>query len=145
MNRVIVDADGCPRTVRQIIAELTSLYGWEMVTVASPAHIIEDSPHHIVGGLEPQAVDLIIHNMVRSGDIVVTQDWGLAALVLGKGAGAISPSGMLYKDEKMDFLLEERHLKAKYRQSGGHTKGAAPRTKRDDQRFRTSLEKLLEN
>lgn len=143
MNRVIVDADACPGTVRQIIREVSSLRGWEMITVASLNHNIVDSPQHIVAGTEPQAVDLIIHKIVLSGDVVVTQDWGLAALVLGKGAKALSPGGLIFNNDKMDFLLEERHLKAKHRKSGGHTKGPSPRSNRDDQKFRTALEKIL--
>lgn len=144
MKRIIADADACPRKVRKIIAELSALYGWEMITVASLAHNIEDSPHHIVVGAESQAADLVIHKMVEAGDIVVTQDWGLAALVLGKGAAALSPSGQIYNNERMDFLLEERHLKAKLRQSGGRSKGPAPRTLRDDKKFWDSLENILQ-
>lgn len=143
MKRIIADADACPRSVRQIIAELSVLYGWEMLTVASLAHNIEDSPHHIAVSTEPQAVDLAIHNLTQRGDVVVTQDWGLAAIVLGKGAKAVSPAGRIYREERMDFLLEERHMKAKYRKAGGRTKGPAARTAQDDKSFYIALEKLI--
>lgn len=144
ISRVIVDADACPKNAKKIIASMTEkLAGWEMLTVASINHNIEGNNRHIVVGNEPQAVDMIIVNMTRRGDVVVTQDWGLAAMVMGKGAGAISPTGIIYRPEKMDFLLEERHLKAKVRRGGGRTKGPAARTREDDERFARSLEKLM--
>lgn len=143
VKRVIADADACPRSVRQIIADLSEEYGWEILTVASLAHNIEDSPHHIAVGTESQAVDMAIHNLVQRGDIVVTQDWGLAAIVMGKGAKALSPGGRIYREERMDFLLEERHMKAKFRKAGGRTKGPAARTAQDDSNFYSALKKLI--
>jgi len=144
MKKIIADADACPRSVRRIIAEMAACRGWEMVTVSSLAHNIEDSPHHIMVGSEPQAADLAIHRLAGPGDVVVTQDWGLAALVLGKGAKALSPMGMIYREERLDFLLEERHLKAKFRRGGGRTKGPTPRTAQDDRNFAAALSKLME-
>lgn len=143
VSRVIVDADACPKNARKIISELTDKYHWEMLTVASINHNIQGHNRHMVVGNEPQAVDMAIVNVTRKGDVVVTQDWGLAAMVMGKGAGAISPTGTIYREEKMDFLLEERHLKAKVRRGGGRTKGPPARTKEDDQRFARGLEKLM--
>jgi len=80
----------------------------------------------------------VVNNTSR-GDIVVTQDWGLAALVLGKGAFAISPSGRIFSEDNIDFLLEERSLKAKFRRAGGRTKGPSARTREDDRRFQESF------
>lgn len=141
---MLVDADACPKSVRTIIKTLCSQYGWEMVTIASFNHNVTDSPRHIVVSDESQAADIAIINECKKGDIIVTQDWGLAAMVLGKGCRAISPHGSLYQEGNIDFLLEERHLKEKYRRGGGRTKGPAARNKEDDLRFYSSLEKLFQ-
>lgn len=95
-------------------------------------------------GKGADAADLAVMNNTSTGDIVVTQDWGLAALVLGKGAFALSPSGRIYSEQNMDFLLEERFLKAKHRRAGGRTKGPAARTNQDDYRFEQSFLKVLD-
>lgn len=140
---VIIDADACPKNVKNIISILIEKYGWEMVTVASFNHNMVGNNRHITVGNEAQAVDLAIINLVSKRDIVVTQDWGLAAVILGKGARVLSPQGVVYREEKIDFLLEERHLKARFRRTGGRTKGPAARTKADDERFRRALERML--
>ena len=90
-----------------------------------------------------QEADIKIVNLTEEGDVVVTADWGLAAMVLGKGARCLSPIGREFRAEKMDFLLEERQLKAKFRRGGGRTKGPSKRTLEDDRRFETSLEKVF--
>lgn len=142
-KRIIVDADACPKLVREIITTLTKTYAWEMVTVASFNHQISGEQHHVIVGNEPQAADLAVLQLTGKGDLVVTQDWGLAALVMSKGAQAISPRGIIYEEKKMDFLLEERYLKAKFRRQGGKTKGPAAWCKEDTERFQNKLEKLL--
>ena len=89
-------------------------------------------------------MDLALINLCRCGDIVITQDYGVAALALGKGAKAIHQSGMWYTDENIDRLLMERHLVRKARQSGKHhLKGPAKRTDEDDRRFAESFEQLI--
>lgn len=141
--RIIVDADACPKTVKSIITTLAKKYDLEVIMIASFNHRLEGGFRVMVVGNEPQSVDLAVINLTRKRDIVVTQDWGLAAVILGKGAQAISPLGMVYKNEKIEFLLEQRHLKAKIRRSGGRTKGPAARTGDDDESFRSAFEELL--
>jgi uncharacterized protein YaiI (UPF0178 family) len=82
-------------------------------------------------------------NLTEAGDVVVTGDWGLAAMVLGKGAKCLSPVGREFRPERADFLLEERDLKAKFRRRGGRMKGPRKRTSEDDRRFEVSLEKAF--
>ncbi|NMB00090.1 MAG: DUF188 domain-containing protein [Firmicutes bacterium] len=118
-------------------------WNYRLLTIASVDHRI-DNPDHIVVGKGADAADLAVMNNTARGDIVVTQDWGLAALILGKGAWALSPSGRVYSDQSIDFLLEERFWKARHRRAGGRTKGPAARTTEDDHRFETSFLKLLE-
>ena len=95
-------------------------------------------------GAGADAVDIALINLCRQGDIVVTQDYGVAALALGKGARAIHQSGRRYTDENIDGLLMERHLAKKARRSGKHhLKGPAKRTEEDDRRFAESFEQLV--
>lgn len=84
-----------------------------------------------------------IANIASSGDVVVTQDYGLAALVLAKGAAAISPWGKVYRSETIDFLLEEREVKARVRRGGGKTKGPSKRSSGDNTNFRKNLLQIL--
>ena len=142
-KRVIVDGDACPKSVKAITGQLAEKYGWEMIIVASFNHNIEEDCRRVIVGNESQAVDYAIINMTGAGDIVVTQDWGLAAVILVRGAGVLSPHGRVYRREKIDFLLEERHLKAALRRAGGRTKGPPPRTRADDERFERSLTGLM--
>jgi len=140
--KILVDADACPKTVLQICLNLGREQGVPVWTVASFAHRIE-SDHHIVVGNDPQEVDIKLVNLTDPGDVVVTQDWGLAAVVLGKGARCLSPAGKEFHSDRMAFLLEEREAKAKARRAGGRTKGPRKRTNVDDQRFESSLRRIL--
>lgn len=141
--KILVDADACPKNVLNIIIELQDEYLFKLVTVSSFKHNIS-LPEHVMVDDEPQAADMAIVNRTTKGDIVVTGDWGLASLVLGKGASAISPSGYIYKQGKIEFMLEERHIKAKIRRGGGRTRGPAARSANDDENFKRSLIKLME-
>ena len=140
--KILVDADACPRSVLQICTRLGKQYNIPVWTVASFNHHIE-SEHPIVVGGDFQEADMKIMNLTEAGDIVVTGDWGLSAFVLGKGARCLSPMGREFRSEKIEFLLEEREVKAKFRRGGGRTKGPKKRTSEDDRRFDLSLEKIL--
>ncbi|PKM86011.1 MAG: hypothetical protein CVU87_13415 [Firmicutes bacterium HGW-Firmicutes-12] len=142
-GRVIVDADACPQKAKHIIVTLAKKYCTEVIMVASFNHNLVGEFEVVVVGNEPEAADLTVINLTKKGDIVVTQDWGLAAVLLGKGVHVVSPHGKIYCEEKMDFLLEQRHIKAKIRRSGGKTKGPSARTKEDDEHFSRALEELL--
>lgn len=137
-----MDADACPRSVLEICKQQAGRFGYELYTVADYHHRIE-SEHHITVDGRPQEADIAIANLTRPGDVVVTQDWGLAALVLGKDAAVVSPSGREYRPETIDFLLEERRIKAQVRRGGGRTKGPKPRTSVHDEAFSRTLEAVL--
>ena len=140
--KILVDADACPKTALAICQQIARQAGIPVWTVASfNHHIVSDN--HIVVGSNPQETDMKIINLAESGDVVITQDWGLAALVLGKKAFALSPSGREYRPDRIEFLLEERETKAKLRRSGGRTKGPKKRSPEDDQTFRDRLLQIL--
>ena len=137
--KIIVDADACPKEVLASCRRLGRQYNIQVWTVASFNHNIESDHHTIVGG-DAQEADLKVINLAEKGDIAVTQDWGLAAMLLGKQVRSLNPSGKEYRPETIDFLLEERETKAKYRRGGGRTKGPKKRNPGDDKRFSELLE-----
>lgn len=96
-------------------------------------------------GAGADAVDYKLISICHRGDIVVTQDYGVAAMALGKGSFVIHQSGKWYTNENIDQMLMERHLNKKARRasSRNHMKGPRKRTDEDDQRFAESFEKLL--
>lgn len=140
--KVIVDADACPRPVLEICRRLARAAGVPVWTVASFHHEIR-SDRHITVGDAPEETDLAVVNATGEGDVVITQDWGLAALVLARKARALSPDGRVFRPETMPFLLEERAHKARFRRGGGRLKGPGRRTDEDNRRFEAALAKLL--
>jgi uncharacterized protein len=140
--KIIVDADACPKAALQICFRLGEKYAIKVWTVASFNHNIE-SYNHVVVDSGSQEADLKVVNLAEKGDIAVTQDWGLAAMLIGKQVRCISPAGREYRPENIDSMLEERELKAKYRRGGGRTKGPKNRTAEDDSNFAAKLEALI--
>lgn len=142
---LFADADALPRDAMQAIFELGARYAVQVVTVSSINHQIV-SPNHITVDASPQATDMRIVSSIRRQvkTIVVTQDYGLAALVLGKGARALSPLGFEFTEQNIDGLLFERSLHAKERRAGKHHKGPRARTAADEQRFAEALERVIQ-
>ncbi len=140
---VYVDADACP--VTRIAEDIARRYGLPVVLLCDTNHVLTSSYSTVkVIGAGADAVDLALINLCQRGDIVITQDYGVAALALGKRAYAIHQSGRWYTDENIDGLLMERHLAKKARRSGKHhLKGPAKRTEEDDRHFAESFEKLI--
>lgn len=91
----------------------------------------------------PQAVDIAIVNRVEAGDVVVTQDYGLASLVIGKRGKAISPRGYIFKEHSIDQLLQRRFLHYEARKAGVRVKGPKKRSEKDEIRFRKNFLRLL--
>ena len=140
--KILVDADACPKMALEICMRLGKKYSVPVWTVASFNHHI-DSENHIQVGNAPQEADVKLMNLSRPGDIAVTQDWGLAAMLLGKSVRCLSPSGREFRRNNIDFLLEERALKARHRRGGGRTRGPRKRTEMNDKVFLARLEKML--
>lgn len=140
--KIIVDADACPKAVLQICIRLAVDYAIPVWTVASFNHNIV-SDHHVVVGNASQEADIRVMNLALRGDVAVTQDWGLAAMLLGKGVKCLNPDGREFSITSIEFLLEEREAKAKYRRGGGRTKGPKKRIPEDDRKFEDSLQAIL--
>ncbi|MGI6442536.1 MAG: YaiI/YqxD family protein [Synergistaceae bacterium] len=140
--KIIIDADSCPKNSLLYTIQSGKREGIHVVTVASYNHNIE-SDRHITVGDSSQEADIKVMNLTEAGDLVITQDWGLAAMILSKNAYALNPIGIEYLQEKIDFMLEERAIKAKYRKSGGRTKGPKKRDSDDDLRFKNRLDEII--
>ncbi|NLK21439.1 MAG: YaiI/YqxD family protein [Epulopiscium sp.] len=142
--RIIVDGDSCP--VIGIIDEIAKSYDLDVILFCSYCHVPKErlNIEYCIVDSEPQAVDLAIINCIKEQDVIVTQDYGLASLILSKGAKAISPKGNIYTNEEIDILLFNRYINSEIRRSGGRTKGPNKRTKKDDEKFKRNLKKLIE-
>lgn len=141
---IYIDADACP--VVGIAEDIATKYNISVTLLCDTNHVLtSDYSEVIVVGAGADAVDYKLISICHRGDIVVTQDYGVAAMALGKGAFAIHQSGKWYKNENIDQMLMERHLNKKARRasSRNHIKGPRKRTEEDDQRFAESFEKLL--
>lgn len=144
MMHIYIDADACP--VVGIAEDIATKYNISVTLLCDTNHVLtSDYSEVIVVGAGADAVDYKLISICHRGDIVVTQDYGVAAMALGKGAYAIHQSGKWYTDENINQMLMERHLNKKARRasSRNHIKGPRKRTEEDDQRFAESFEKLL--
>ena len=141
---IYIDADACP--VIRIAEGIARKHGIPVTLLCDTNHqLVSDYSTVRMIGAGADAVDLALINLCRRGDIVITQDYGVAALALGKGAKAIHQSGRQYTDENIDGLLMERHLAKKARRSGKHhLRGPARRSEEDDRRFAESFEQMIQ-
>ena len=142
--RILIDADACP--VIRLVEKIAQAYEIPVVLLCDTNHVLESDYSEIkVIGAGMDAVDFALVGMCSQGDIVVTQDYGVAAMILGKDAYGIHQSGKWYTDENIDQMLMERHINKKARRASGkhHLKGPAKRTEEDDLRFAESFEKLV--
>lgn len=141
--KILIDADGCP--VVDITIKIGKDYNIPITIMCDTSHIINKTGvETIVLSKGSDSVDFALVNKVNKGDIIVTQDYGLAAMVLSKGGYPINQNGMIYTDENIDKLLFTRHISKKIRSSGQRTKGPRKRTKEDDIKFKNSLIDLIE-
>ena len=143
--RVFVDADACP--VVGIIEKVAREHNVPVTLLCDTNHVLSsDYSEVIVVGAGADAVDYKLISICHKGDIVVSQDYGVAAMALGKGAYAIHQSGKWYTNENIDQMLMERHLNKKARRASrkNHLKGPRKRTSEDNERFRESLEKMVQ-
>jgi len=142
--KVYVDADSC--LLISIVEQVAEKNNIPVMLLCDTNHVLHSDYSEVkVIGAGVDAVDFALINLCKKNDIVVTQDYGMAAMALGKGAYAIHQSGKWYTDENIDQMLMERHLEKKARRASGknHLKEPKKRMEKDDMRFRKSFEKLF--
>ena len=142
--KIIIDADACP--VTRIAEQVAHIEKIPLLILCDTSHVIQSGYGEIVTVSKgADAADFALMNRASKGDIVITQDYGVAAMALGKGAFPIHQNGRWYTNENIDQMLFERHLSKKARRSSSHFHGKGPkkRTPEDDVRFEDSLRKLI--
>ena len=140
--KVLIDADGCP--VVEITAELCRKYKVKCVAVCDTAHVLNlDGIEAITVSKGRDSADFVIVNLLDKGDIVVTQDYGLGAMCLARGARAVNQDGLEYRSDNVDGLLMARHIARKIRAGGGRLKGKPPRKPEQDAAFASKLNEML--
>lgn len=146
MTTLFVDADACPVT-REAITAARPL-GVPIVLVANTSQNLERYTRR--AGVEAiqvssgsDAADFAVVERLEPGDVVVTQDIGLAAMVLGRGAVALSPRGHVFSLATIDAELFVRHEEKKLRRAGGRHGGPRAFTEEDREHFTEVLERLL--
>lgn len=140
--RILVDADGCP-VVAEVIESGQKL-GVPVLLICDTAHVMErPGAETITVSKGADAVDFVLVNHMDKGDIVVTQDYGLAAMVLARGGYVIDQNGYEYTNDNILGMLERRHLAKKIRQAGGRMKGPKKRNKEANQHFQQKFEHLV--
>ncbi len=142
--KIYIDADGCP--VVHNTLKIARKFDVSCVIVCDTAHKIKlEGAETIVVSQGADSVDFRLVNLISSGDIVVTQDYGLAAMCLSKNAIVLHQDGKQYSEENISGLLEFRAIGKKIRRSGGRTKGMPKRTSQQDADFEKALIELLKN
>lgn len=143
--KILIDADASP--VKNEIIQLAEKFHLDVVLVSSIAHYsLETYPDFVeIIYVEKGAdrADFKIIQLARAGDIIVTQDYGLASLLLPKGCYVLHHKGYEYTSENIDTLLQNRHLSALQRKSGQRTKGPSPFTAEDREKFKEYFEDFL--
>lgn len=142
--RIFVDADACP--VVKIIEKIAKKYSVGVTLLCDTNHILQSNYSEVrIIGAGADAVDYALVNMLKKGDVAVTQDYGVAAMVLTKGGFCIHKSGRIFTDDNIGGLLMDRHLAKKARMSNSkhHIKGPKKRTNDDDKHFEEAFEKLI--
>lgn len=140
--KILIDADACP--VKDITEELAREYLIELIMISNQNHRINSEyARVIVVDNYAQAADMAIVNLTRRRDIVVTQDYGLASMVLAKGGNVIDPMGRQFNEENIDGLLMQRYINQKARQAGVRINGPRKRNSLDNERFYSRLRQMI--
>lgn len=140
--KVLIDADACP--VVDIAVTLCRQYQKECLLLCDTAHEMHrDGVQTLVFDKGSDSVDFALVNRVAAGDIVITQDYGLASMCLARGARVLHQDGWEYTQYNIDALLFQRHAAKEYRAAGGRTKGPSKRKHTQDAAFSDALKQML--
>ena len=144
--KIFVDGDGSP--VKETVIEVAVEKALDVVIVTSVDHYsLKDYPENVsfvYVDKGADAADFKIVQLIKKGDLLITQDYGLACLVLPKGVSVLHQLGYQYTNENIDGLLEQRYFSGQIRRKGGRTKGPKPFTDQDRTMFKQALIELVE-
>ena len=141
--KLLVDADGC--SVTELCIREGKARGAEVVLFCDTAHVMErEGARTVTVEKGADSADFALVNHVCRGDIVVTQDYGLAAMCLSRGAIPLRQDGLIYDADNIDALLMARHTARKIRRGGGRLKGPKKRTEAEDEAFLAALRAVMD-
>ena len=141
--KILVDADACP--VVDIAVQLCVQHQRQCLLLCDTAHEIQrEGAQTLVFDKGADSVDLALVNRVEPGDVVITQDYGLASMCLARGARVLHQDGWEYTRYNMDALLFQRHAFKEYRAAGGRIKGPSKRKHLQNQAFADALRQMLQ-
>lgn len=144
MSKICIDADGCP-VVREAI-QIAKEFQLEVIIFCDTSHRIEiEGIKTVMVSKGADAVDFVLVNQIQKGDISITQDYGLAAMVLARDGYVMNQNGLQYTSQNIDQLLYSRHINQKIRQAGGRTKGPKKRSKEENEKFIRNFRELCRN
>ena len=140
---MLIDADACP--VTDIAIACARRHGMPVTLICDTAHHMErEGATTLTVTKGADSADFRLVNLLSPGDVVVTQDYGLAAMCLARRARVMRQDGVEYADDTIDAMLMSRHISRKIRMSGGRVKGPPKRTAADDDAFAQALTRLLD-
>ena len=140
--RILIDADGCP--VVNITIKIAKSNNIDCIILCDTSHFFQrEGATTVTVSKGADSVDFVLVNMVHTGDIVVTQDYGLAAMCLARRATPISQDGMVYTEDNIGALLEQRAMAQKVRRAGGRLSGSAKRTETQNLAFASKLIEII--
>ncbi len=136
--KILIDGDGCP--VIDLTIKIAKKFNIDVIIMCDTSHIFnKDGAKTMVFSKGADSVDFALINTVQKEDIVITQDYGLAAMAINKASYVINQNGLIYTDDNIDMLLYNRHISKKIRKNGGRTKGPKKRSKENDIDFENTL------
>ncbi|MPM64426.1 hypothetical protein SDC9_111312 [bioreactor metagenome] len=140
--RILIDADGCP--VVDLAVTQAKKFHIECLLLCDTSHVFQkEGAQTLTFSKGPDSVDFALVNLAQPGDIVITQDYGLAAMCLARNAVVLSQDGMQYTADNIDALLLQRHIAKKIRNAGGRLKGSSKRRPQQDEAFLDKLSSML--
>lgn len=136
--KILIDGDGCP--VIDSTIKIGNKFNIDVIIMCDTSHAFDKPGAKImVFSKGADSVDFALINTVQKEDIVITQDYGLAAMAINKASYVINQNGLIYTNDNIDRLLYNRHISKKIRNSGGKIKGPKKRSHEDDINFEKTL------
>lgn len=141
--KVLIDADGCP--VVEIAVRICRKLGIPFLILCDTSHVFQKyGAQTLVFDKGSDSVDYALVNRIESGDLVITQDYGLASMCLARSARVLHQDGWEYTVDNIDALLQVRHDSRKHRAAGGRMKGQKKRSQSQNDAFETAFSRLLQ-
>ncbi len=142
--RILIDADGCP--VTKLAIKTAKQFNIEPIIFCDTSHIFNYNDVKVITvGKGADSADFALVNQIEEKDIVVTQDYGLAAMALSKKGLPITQNGMVITNGNIDYLLATRYSAKKARMAGKHLKGPSKRTQKQNEDFEKALISLIKS